>query len=90
MLAFQPELARFGLTAFDPELIGACCFYRVREVQAGYEVEVEIGWGDCPSGCINRHRWLYAVTNEGDVELLGDEGDPVPVGPWPPDAGAGS
>lgn len=89
VLAFQPELERFGLIAFDPEMIGGCCFYRVRDVQDGYEVEVEIGWGDCPAGCINRHRWWYMVTNDGVVELLRDEGDPVPVGAWPPNGGAG-
>lgn len=36
------------------------------------------GWGDCPSGCINRHYWLFQVKFDGTVEFIGSYGDPLP------------
>jgi hypothetical protein len=38
-------------------------------------VVIRIGWGDCPAGCINEHRWTYAIGRDGTVELLREEGD---------------
>src|SRR6185503_9466731 len=56
----------------------------------GYAVTIEVGWGDCPSGCVNRHRWAFAVTPEGVVTLMGEQGPPVPAGlPGGGSSGAG-
>ncbi len=33
----------------------------------------EYAWGDCPSGCINRHFWEFSVDENGDVQFI-DEG----------------
>ena len=63
----------------DTELIGQCCFYEVTPVGDGYEVMVEIGWGDCPAGCINRHRWFYTVAGSGEVTLDRENGPEVPT-----------
>lgn len=72
-----------GLRAFDPELAGQCCWYDVREVADGYRVVVEVGWGDCQSGCIERHRWTYAVAPDGTSRLVAEEGASLPPGPLP-------
>jgi hypothetical protein len=64
----------------DPNLIGQCCFYTAAPAVDGYAVTVEIGWGDCPSGCINRHHWFYSVTNAGAIQLDREDGPPVPAG----------
>ena len=36
-----------------------------------------IGWGDCPAGCINRHYWLFEIT-ESAVTFLKETGDALP------------
>jgi len=59
----------------DPDLIGQGSWWDVAQTASGYEVTVQIGWGDCPAGCINRHTWVYAVTAEGTVSLVSEEGD---------------
>jgi hypothetical protein len=86
VIALDPRFA--GLQPKNPDLIGACCFYEAVPSADGYRVTVEIGWGDCPSGCINRHRWTYAVTGDGTTTLEAESGEPVPSGV--PPGGGGS
>ncbi len=75
------EQARFaGILGVDPNLIGQSSWYEVVEAGTGWEVVVRIGWGDCPAGCISEHRWIYAVSGEGSVTLLREEGDEL-LGP---------
>ena len=70
--------ARFaGLTAKDPGMIGQCCFYTVLPAADGFTVTIEIGWGDCPAGCIDRHHWFYAVRTDGTFRLDREDGPPV-------------
>jgi hypothetical protein len=69
-----------GIGPKDPNVIGACCFWQVTAARDGYDVRVEIGWGDCPSGCINRHDWTFSVTTAGAVTLVSEQGPPVPSG----------
>jgi hypothetical protein len=69
-----------GLERKDTNLIGGCCFYEVLPTPEGHSVSVEIGWGDCPAGCINRHHWFYSVTRDGVVTLDREDGPPVPAG----------
>src|SRR5205823_11800532 len=59
VLALEPRFA--GLRPKDPNAIGVCCFYTASEAIGGFSVAIEVGWGDCPAGCINRHHWTYAV-----------------------------
>jgi hypothetical protein len=40
----------------------------------------EYGFGDCPSGCINRHSWKFKVFTDGTVEFIEENGDPLPDG----------
>jgi hypothetical protein len=78
VVAENPALA--GIEPENPDMIGACCFWRAEESADGYLVEFEVGWGDCPAGCIDRHRWTYEVARDGSVELVAEEGPPVPAG----------
>lgn len=68
-----------GIRPLDPNLIGQAAWYTVADSEDGWEVLVRIGWGDCPAGCINEHRWLYAVARDGTVSLLSEQGDPLAV-----------
>jgi len=63
----------------DPELIGQAAWYEVTAADVGWQVEILMGWGDCPAGCISEHRWIYAVSSTGDVELVEESGDPLPA-----------
>jgi len=63
----------------DPEVIGQADWYEVNETAEGWQVEIRMGWGDCPAGCINEHRWTYAVSSTGDVDLVEESGDPLPA-----------
>lgn len=38
----------------------------------------EYGWGDCPAGCINEHRWTYNVYKNGSVSFEGESGQELP------------
>jgi hypothetical protein len=81
--------ARFsGIQPKTADMIGQCCFYEVTPKGSDYTVTIEIGWGDCPAGCINRHRWTYTVTNAGQLRFEGEEGPTVPAGV--PGTGAGT
>ncbi|MBA2380597.1 MAG: carboxypeptidase regulatory-like domain-containing protein [Chloroflexi bacterium] len=78
VLATDPRFA--GLKRQDPNLIGGCCFYTVIPTATGYDLTIEIGWGDCPAGCIDRHHWFYSVATDGTVQLLSEDGPAVPAG----------
>jgi hypothetical protein len=72
-----------GFEAKNPDTIGQCCWWEVTQSSDGYRVLVHAGWGDCPSGCINEHEWVYNVAPTGEVTLLEETGDPVPAGGIP-------
>lgn len=40
----------------------------------------EYGFGDCPAGCISRHKWYFIVYPNGNVHFAGEEGDTLPEG----------
>jgi hypothetical protein len=73
------QQARFaGIGPLDPNLIGQAAWYEVTEIDDGWQVVIRIGWGDCPAGCINEHRWTYAVGRDASVELMQEAGDVLP------------
>ena len=76
VLAEQDRFA--GIGPRDDNLIGQSSWFQVTDTDDGWQVLVRIGWGDCPAGCINEHRWTYAVSRDGTVELQRDEGDDLP------------
>jgi hypothetical protein len=67
-----------GIGPLDQNLIGQAAWYEVAAAGDGWEVLIRIGWGDCPAGCINEHRWTYAVSHDGTVRLTSDAGDVLP------------
>ncbi len=81
VLASDPRFA--GVTKLDPNLIGASAWWEGRAVDGGFEIVVTIGWGDCPAGCINKHRWTYGVAGDASLTLVAEEGEPLPAGGVP-------
>jgi hypothetical protein len=83
--------ARFaGLQAQDPNLIGQCCWWTATPTADGYDITIEIGWGDCPAGCIDRHQWFYSVATDGTITLDRENGPSLPAGiPGPIDGTTG-
>lgn len=77
VLAEQDRFA--GIGPRDDSLIGQSSWFEVADAGDGWQVVVRIGWGDCPAGCINEHRWTYAVGRDGTVELLHEDGDDLPA-----------
>ena len=82
----NPQLE--GIEPKDPNLIGGCCFWEAMPAADGFDVTFEVGWGDCPAGCIDRHRWTYSVSRDGVVTLMSESGPAVPAGE--PGSGAGA
>ncbi len=77
--------ARFaGIGQLQPGTIGQAAWYEASAADDGFVVNVRIGWGDCPSGCIEEHRWRYTVDRAGRISLRDESGEPVPAGVRPP------
>jgi hypothetical protein len=77
-LAEQDRFA--GIAARDDNLIGQSAWYQVTTSGDGWDVLIRIGWGDCPAGCINEHRWTYHVGRDGTIALVDDTGEALPNG----------
>lgn len=79
IVAAEPRFA--GIGPKDPELIGQSAWYEARPASGvgAFVVMIQMGWGDCQAGCIERHTWTYAVAPDGTVTLLSEAGDPVPT-----------
>ncbi|HJT63202.1 MAG TPA: carboxypeptidase-like regulatory domain-containing protein [Candidatus Limnocylindria bacterium] len=67
-----------GIAPRDPGLIGQAAWSEVTETDAGWQVVFRIGWGDCPSGCIDEHVWTYKVAPTGEVTRIEETGSPLP------------
>jgi hypothetical protein len=90
VIAQEPRFT--GITEHDPELIGQGSWYEVAPAPGagGYIVTIRVGWGDCPSGCIDKHTWVYSVAPDGTVTLQSEGGSDVPPDAWPaPGGGTG-
>ena len=73
------QQARFaGIGPHDDTLIGQAAWYEATATDDGWQVLIRIGWGDCPAGCINEHRWTYTVGRDATVELVHEDGDALP------------
>ncbi|MEO6760090.1 MAG: T9SS type A sorting domain-containing protein [Saprospiraceae bacterium] len=46
-------------------------------VADGLQLTYEVGWGDCPAGCIAHRRWTFLVRPDCSVQFLGVEGNPL-------------
>lgn len=76
VLAQDPRFER--IRPYDPDLIGQAAWTKVQPSAGGWTVAVRIGWGDCPSGCIDEHTWTYEITTAGEVTLVDEQGPAVP------------
>lgn len=93
VVAKEPRFA--GIGKRDPDMIGQASWYDVTPASGvgAFVVTVRVGWGDCPSGCIDEHTWVYAVAPDGAVTLQSEDGSDVPPEAWPaqsPGGGAAS
>jgi hypothetical protein len=77
VIATDPRFA--GAIPLTPDLIGGSKWWTATPREGGgYTIELTIGWGDCPAGCIDRHVWTFEVGADGSVKLVGETGNPVP------------
>lgn len=77
-LALAQQDRFLGIGPYDASLIGQSAWFKVAPAGDGWEVQIRIGWGDCPAGCINEHLWVYGVTHDGTVNLRSEDGDLLP------------
>ena len=82
VLAQDPQFAGIGVR--DPGLVGQGSWYEVMPDTAGWRVTVQVGWGDCPAGCLNRHTWDFIVGFDGAASKSGESGDQLPATSGPP------
>jgi hypothetical protein len=89
VVSFEPRFA--GIDAKDPDMIGQSAWYEVKPASGvgAFLVTMRIGWGDCPSGCIDQHVWTYAVAPDGSVTLQNETGSDPPAEAWPGGGGEG-
>ena len=83
VIAKEPRFA--GIGPYMPDMIGQSAWYKVTPASGvgAFVVEIRLGWGDCPAGCIDEHAWLFAVLPDGTVNLQSETGSPVPPQEWP-------
>lgn len=68
-----------GAIEQTPDIIGASRWWTAEPLDGGgYRVQLTVGWGDCPAGCIDRHTWTYDVTPAGELTLVSESGTEVP------------
>ena len=89
VLLAEPRLA--GITPRNLDAVGQASWYEVAPASGvgAFVVTVRVGWGDCESGCIDEHRWVYAVAPDGTVTTVSETGEPVPDDVWPGSAAVG-
>lgn len=68
-----------GIAPLDPDLVGQAAHWRAEPAGTGWRVTFEVGWGDCPAGCIDRHTWTWDVARDGSLAFVGEDGTPLPA-----------
>jgi hypothetical protein len=63
-----------GIAPHNPDLIGQASSWKAEPSADGWRVTFQVGWGDCPSGCIDRHTWTWDVARDGTVTFVGEDG----------------
>lgn len=89
VIAVEPRFT--GIGPQDPDLIGQSAWYEVTPASGvgAFVVDIRVGWGDCPAGCINEHTWTYVVQTDGTAQLQSEGGDVMPPEAWPSPGGDG-
>lgn len=52
--------------------IGKSMDIRVKKDSKEYKLEFWQGYGDCPAGCINEHYWYFIVSEDGEIQKVGE------------------
>ena len=78
VIASDPRFV--GITRKDDNLIGQGSWWQAETKGDTFQVQVQIGWGDCPAGCIDRHDWTFDVAADGTITLVEETGPPLPAG----------
>jgi carboxypeptidase family protein len=66
-----------GLERKDPNLIGQGSWWDAPQGIDSYPITVQVGWGDCQAGCIDRHTWTWDVGLDGSTAFGREEGSPL-------------
>jgi hypothetical protein len=85
VFASDPRWAQ--MVPLRADMIGQSSWYESFEDGDGFAVNITVGSGDCPAGCIDQHVWHYRVDREGKVELIGEDGEDVQIEPGTGGAG---
>jgi len=90
VVAAEPRLS--GIAPFDTGLIGQSSWYTVEAASGvgAFVVSARVGWGDCESGCIDEHTWVFAVAPDGALSVVSESGSAVPADAWPSPVGVGT
>ena len=75
VIASDPRFT--GILRKDSNMIGQGSWWEAGLSDDSFRVQVQIGWGDCPAGCINRHDWFFDVGADGSITLVEETGDPL-------------
>jgi len=65
-----------GIERRDPNLIGQGSWWDAQSGIDSWLVTVQVGWGDCQAGCIDRHTWTYDVMG-GEATFAMEDGSPL-------------
>lgn len=65
----------------DRVALGGSIDIRTAPALLARTLEFSVGYGDCPSGCINHHVWSFYLDRAGRLHYLGGSGDPAPEPP---------
>src|SRR5204862_3113031 len=64
VIASDPRFA--GAIELTSDIIGASKWWKAAPLASGgYRIGLTVGWGDCPSACLVRHRWTFDVDATG-------------------------
>jgi len=63
-----------GIQHKDPNRVGQASWWDAQPAANGWLVTVEVGWGDCQAGCIDRHTWTWTVAGDGSTTFGGEQG----------------
>ena len=75
-----PEIEGVQLDLLALIEIGGGDFLQIMVGRDRWTVRLSAGWGDCPSGCINRHEWHFDYTpTTRALRLIQETGPPVPT-----------
>ncbi len=69
-----PEVKDIEKSEQKPQYIGEPPYAIYGELRdSAYIIAFSRGWGDCPSGCIQRHWWYFEVKTNGDINKIGEK-----------------